>query len=210
MAALYVQAAVGGGIQIFFLHTGDSGFFIRGKTARELHMFIKRIKTFLKIGFLALAIFFSGTLTAQENTQINSNLLNIYESELFSWSYSTFGGPSLNLYNQSSSPFFFGINRTMRTALELYPDTSQEYDSYKRKNITGTVLQWGGLAAILAGSLLPVMRISGNRDTKMIISASAMGAGALSLIGGAIVSSSALEDLFSAVTNYNRNKMRGR
>jgi hypothetical protein len=165
-------------------------------------------KVALKIGFLILAIFLSGTLMAQENTQINSNLLNIYDSELFSWSYSTFGGLSLSLYNQRSSPAY-GINKTMRTALELFPDSSQEYNSYRRKNIAGNILTWGGYAAVLAGVFLPIMGNNDNSDT-WIISFSVIGGGFLSMLGGVFVSSSALEDLFFAVSNYNRNKMRGR
>jgi hypothetical protein len=165
-------------------------------------------KVALKIGFLTLAIFLSGTLMAQENTQIDSNLLNIYDSELFSWSYSAFGGLSLSLYNQRSSPTY-GINKTMRTALELFPDSSQEYNSYRRKNIAGNVLQWGGLAVMLTGLFVPIMGNSDNPDT-WIISSIVVGGGFLSMLGGGFLSSSALEDLFFAVSNYNRNKMRGR
>ena len=165
------------------------------------------MKALLRIGFLAAAIFFSGTLMAQENTQANSDLLNIYDTELFSWSYTTFGGLSLNLYNQSSSTVF-GIGKTMQNALELFPDSSQEYDSYRRKNITGNVLTWGGLAVMLAGAFVPIMGDDDTFDTRMIIFSSAMGVGVISVIVGSFISSSALENLFYAVSNYNRNKMR--
>ena len=51
---------------------------------------------------LVSALTFSGNLTAQENTQIDSDLPRYYDSELFQWDYSMFGGLKLNFQNQSS------------------------------------------------------------------------------------------------------------
>jgi len=164
------------------------------------------MKTFLKIGFLALAVFFSGNLFAQENNETNSDLSNFYNAELFHWSYNMFGGLSLNLYNQSSSTMY-GINKSMEDALLSFPDSSREYFSYKQKNTVGNLLTWSGVAMVVLGSFVPMMGRDDNYARNAAISGGAIGGGIISMFIGSFVSSSGQENLFYAVNNYNRNKM---
>ncbi|MDR2477480.1 MAG: hypothetical protein LBD18_06825 [Treponema sp.] len=112
------------------------------------------MKTVLKAGFLTLAIIISGNLMAQENTKVNSDLLHYYNSELFQWDFTMFGGLTLNFQNQSSRSIY-GINNSMRNALSQYKDTNQEYRSYRGKTIAGNTLMWGGLAAAIVGAYIP-------------------------------------------------------
>ena len=166
------------------------------------------MKRFMKISFFMLAMIFSGKLMAQESIQANSNLLNYYNTELFHWSYNMFGGLSLNYYNQSSSTMF-GINNSMKEALQSYPDSSQEYNSYKRKNKTGNILMWGGLAIILGGAFIPVIGVNDNDNFDRYLQAYAgvtIG-GAVATLVGSFFLSSGQENLFYAVNDFNRAKM---
>jgi hypothetical protein len=167
-----------------------------------------KMKSFLKIGFFMLAVIFSGSLMAQESIQSNSNLLNYYNTELFHWSYNMFGGLSLNLYNQSSSTMF-GINNSMKEALQSYPDSSQEYNSYKWKNTTGNILMWGGLAAILGGAFIPLMGVndSDNFDRYFGAYVGVTIGGAVTTLIGTFFLSSGQENLFYAVNDFNRAKI---
>ncbi|MDR1302841.1 MAG: hypothetical protein LBK43_10295, partial [Treponema sp.] len=71
------------------------------------------MKTVSKICFLTLAMIFSGKLVAQEIVQTNDNLLSYYDAELFQWSYSMFGGLTLNFKNQSAITTY-GIKDNMK------------------------------------------------------------------------------------------------
>jgi len=163
---------------------------------------------FLKICFFMLAVIFSGNLLAQESIQANNNLLNYYNAELFHWSYNMLGGLSLNLYNQSSSTLF-GINNSMKEALQSYPDSSQEYNTYKRKNTTGNILMWGGLAIILGGAFIPAIGIndSDNFDRYLQAYLGVTIGGAVTTLVGSFFLSSGQENLFYAVNNFNRAKI---
>jgi len=165
------------------------------------------MKIALKTGFLMLAVILSGNLMAQESAQANSNLSDYYNTELFHWSYNMIGGLSLNLYNQSSSTMF-GINKSMIDALKLYPDSAQEYDSYRRNNLTGNLLLWGGVAAVLGGAFIPIFGNSDNLDLNLKIYAGLSIGGAISTIVGSFFLSSGQENLFYAVNNFNRAKIR--
>ena len=58
------------------------------------------MKALLKIGFLAMAIFFTGTLTAQENTQTDGCLFYSYKTGRFYFSFNLFTGSTNNKYTQ--------------------------------------------------------------------------------------------------------------
>jgi hypothetical protein len=166
------------------------------------------MKTLLKISFFILAAILSGNLMAQESTQSNSDLLQYYNTELFHWSYNMLGGLSLNLYNQSSSTMF-GINKSMKDALLSYPDSSQEYNSYKWKNTTGNILMWGSLATILGGAFIPIIGNDDNFDRNLKIYAGVTIGVAISALAGAFIYSSGQENLFYAVNSFNRAKIGG-
>jgi len=164
---------------------------------------------FLKIGFFMLAVIFSENLLAQESIQANSNLLNYYNTELFHWSYNMLGGLSLNLYNQSSSTLF-GINNSMKEALQSYPDSSQEYNTYKWKNTTGNILMWGGLAIILSGAFIPAFGVddSDNFDRYLQAYVGVTIGGAVTTLVGSFFLSSGQENIFYAVNDFNRAKIK--
>jgi hypothetical protein len=94
------------------------------------------MKTFLKINFLVLVLVFSGNLMAQENQQTNNNFLRYYDTELFQWSYSMFGGLTLNFQNQSSITMY-GVKDSMKNAVFQYEDANQQSRSYRGKTIAG-------------------------------------------------------------------------
>jgi len=166
------------------------------------------MKLLLKIGFFILAVVFSGNLIAQESIQADSNLPNYYNTELFHWSYNMIGGLSLNLYNQSSSTVF-GINKSMRDALQSYTDSGQEYGSYRWKNTTGNILMWGGFLTILGGAFIPVIGVndSNNFDRYLQACAGVSILGAVTTLVGAFFYTAGQENLFYAVNNFNRAKM---
>jgi hypothetical protein len=165
------------------------------------------MKTFLKIGVLAAALTFSGNLAAQENMQTdNSNLLRFYDSELFQWDYSMFGGLTLNFQNQSAITIY-GIKEPMKKAFLLYEDTSQQYRAYRGKNIAGNVLMWGGLTAVLAGTCIPINWQDGSYKNNLEAAAGLILGGAVAELIGLLVLQSGQENIFNAVNMYNRHKM---
>jgi hypothetical protein len=192
------------------------------------------MKKILKLGFLAWAISFSGSLAAQEiQTQEivppdtarsesdlpDANLLRYYDAELFQWSYSMFGGLVLNFQNQSSiTPF--GLKDTMRDALIRYEDAYRQYRSYRGKTIAGNILLWGGLGAVMGGfvyaavvSARPTpMEDSGgftdaNIDKQFQVSLGFMVGGLITEIIGAFILQSGQENIFNAVHLYNRQRI---
>jgi len=167
------------------------------------------MKSLLKIGFFILAVTFSGNLMAQESIQADSNLLNYYNNELFHWSYNMIGGLSLNLYNQSSSTVF-GINKSMKDAFQSYPDSNQEYGSYKWKNTTGNILIWGGIATILGGAFIPIAGINDSDylDRYLKVYAGVTIVGLVTTLVGTFFYISGQENLFYAVSNFNRAKIK--
>jgi len=173
------------------------------------------MKSFLKVGFLTLAVLCSGNLIAQENDQTNSepnsNLSNFYDAELFHWSYNMWRGLSLNYLNQSSSTAF-SINKSMQNALLQYPDSGQEYRSYRWKSIVGNVFLWGGLA-LAYSAFIPLYSgtdMSNNdvfdRNEKIALGLSC--SGLASVIVGSFFSTSGQENIYNAVNIFNRNKIR--
>ncbi|MDR3122891.1 MAG: hypothetical protein LBU16_03820 [Treponema sp.] len=162
------------------------------------------MKIFQKICFLALALLFSGRLAAQEIMQTDNNLLPYYDTELFQWSYSIFGGLTLNYRNQSSIAMY-GIKDAMKDALLHYDDTNQRYRSYRSKTIVGNALVWSGLGIVLAGGLLPFY--GGTDDVHLKITTGVMLGGLVTEIIGAFVLKSGQENIFDAVNIYNRRKI---
>jgi hypothetical protein len=167
------------------------------------------MKLSVKIGFLTLMLICSQIIMAQENTQTNNNFLHYYDAEIFQWNYDIFGGLSLNFHNQSSSAIF-GINISMKNALKLYPDSSQQFSSYKLKNTTGNILLWGGLVALVGGTYMPLFLDTSDYDNferNVKISAGLMLGGLVSELVGTFIFSSGKENLFNAVNIYNRHRI---
>jgi hypothetical protein len=173
----------------------------------------------LKIGFLAWAITLSGALAAQETTpttQTNNNdLLHYYDTELFQWSYSMFGGMALNFQNQSSTTIF-GIKEPMINALAQYEDTNQLYRSYRSKTTAGHILLWGGMAATVVGIYMPIFYYTPGSDSSpytntyeynLPITLGLMLGGMVSEIISIFVLQSGQESIFNAINLYNRHKI---
>jgi hypothetical protein len=163
----------------------------------------------LKIGFLVLAITLSDKLVAQETAQTNNDLLHYYDAELFQWSYSMFGGLTLNFQNQSSVATY-GIKDPMKNALIQYEDTNQQYRSYRGKTIAGNILLWGGLTTALVGAYIPIFSDWQNYNTyednfKMILGITL--GGLVTEIVGAFILQSGQENIFNAVNLYNRHRI---
>jgi hypothetical protein len=160
---------------------------------------------YLKAILLLLGLFIVQNLVAQESTdvEINSDLVNYYNSELFHWHYDWWTGIQLNFQNQNSS-VSFGINKNMVEALKLYPDTNEYYQLYRRKNIMGNIFLWGGFAIVIGG-VSSIAYIS--EENYPIVMGVSLGGLAIELIG-AFILPSANENLFNAIHSYNRHKMR--
>lgn len=124
-----------------------------------------------------------------------------FDSEFFHFNYTMFSGLLLR-YKDIESGLMFGINGTMRTALLEFTDSSMAYNSYRRRNIGGNVLIFGGLAMSIGG-FVPLMNSSGQYSSELAVGLSATGL--ISIIVGSILKSSAMESIFTAVNVYNRN-----
>lgn len=148
---------------------------------------------------------------AQEVGHENVNFIQFYNSEMFQWNYNMFGGLTLNYQNQNSG-ISFGINQAMRNALLQFPDSDQAYNSYRRKNTTGNILMYGGLAIILSAYIPLYNQILNdnpdtfNRNIGWTIGLST--GGLISTLIGSFVFSSGQENLFNAINMFNRNKVR--
>ena len=167
------------------------------------------MKAFVKIGFFALALFFSQSLIAQENNQDNNDLLKYYGTEFFQWSYDFWGGMNLNYQNQSSKTMF-GLKDSMQKALVLYDDTNQKYLSYRKKTIWGNIFFWSGYAAILSSPfILAFSPLEGDSysQTTMNVTWGVLGGGLVSMLISTFIFTSGQENIFDAVNLYNRNKI---
>ena len=166
------------------------------------------MKMFSKICFLAFVMIFSGELVAQETIQQNNNLMSYYDTELFQWSYSMFGGLTLNFQNQSSVTAY-GIKESMKNAFIQFEDTNQQYRSYRSKTIAGNILLWGGLATVLAGLYVPVFGDWDDNayENNLKIGIGVMLGGFVTEIIGAFVLQSGQENIFNAVNLYNRHRI---
>ena len=162
------------------------------------------MRMYFKAALLLLGLFIVQNSAAQEGTdaEINSDLVNYYNSELFHWSYDWFTGTSLNFQNQNSS-WSFGINKNMVEALKIYPDTNEYYELYRKKNITGNILLWSGFA-ITIGSVLSMPYIPD--ENFPVVMGVSLGGLIIEFIGIFILPS-AYENLFNAVHSYNRHRL---
>lgn len=163
---------------------------------------------FSKICFLAFVMIFSGKLVAQESIQPNNNLMSYYDTELFQWSYSMFGGLTLNFQNQSSVTMY-GIKESMKNAFIQYEDTNQQYRSYRGKIIAGNILMWGGWATVLAGAYVPIFGDWDDNayENNLKIGIGVMLGGLITEIIGAFILQSGQENIFNAVNLYNRHRI---
>jgi hypothetical protein len=157
------------------------------------------MKTLLKISLLTLV--FSGNLIAQENESTNSSFSHYYNTELFQWSYSIFGGMTLNFQNQNSIAMY-GIKDSMVKALLQYEDADQKYHLYHRKTIAGHILMWGGAVALLTGAYIPFAN-----ENNLKIGLGVVFSGFIFEIVGAFMLESGQENIFDAVNLYNRHKI---
>ena len=122
-----------------------------------------------------------------------------------------YGGLILNYQNQNSGTSF-DINETMKNALVSFPDSGQEYNSFKDKTTAGNLLIFSGLALVL-GAFIPLLSppINNSEDAILrnsIISIALSGSGCIATFIGTNFFSLGQEHLFSAVSIYNRNKIR--
>jgi hypothetical protein len=157
-----------------------------------------------KVVLLLLGLFIVQNLVAQEGTEveINSDLVNYYNTELFHWNYNWFTGMKLNFQNQNSS-VLFGINKNMAEALKLYPNSNEYYQLYRKKNIIGNIFLWGGFAIAIGGlSSIPYIP---EKNFPVVMGVS-LGGLVIELIG-AFILPSAYEKLFNAVHSYNQHRM---
>ena len=166
--------------------------------------------------FSIALLIFNQNISAQETEAgigqniKNINLVQLYDSELFTWNYNMFGGLSLNYQNQNSG-ISIVINETMKKALLEFPDSSWSYNSYIKKNTAGNVLMYGGLVIVLT-AYIPMYNIilnnsnDFNRDIGWTIGLTS--SGLISAIIGSFIYSSGTEDLFNAINLFNRNKVR--
>jgi hypothetical protein len=168
-----------------------------------------QMKTFIKIGFFALALLFSQNLFAQEDIQENNTLLNYYGTELFQWSYDFWGGLNLNYQNQSSKTMF-GLKDSMQKALSSYNDTNQKHLSYKKKTLLGNIVFWTGYAAVLSSPfILAYGPREGDNYSQATMNATwgVLGGGLVTMLISTFIFTSGQEDIFDAVNLYNRNKI---
>jgi hypothetical protein len=167
------------------------------------------MKNFLKISFLASALVFSGTLAAQEFEKSHSDFLFHYDTELFQWSYSSFGGLALSFQNQSSLTSFGMLKEPMKNALLQYEDVNKKYRAFKGKALAGRVLMLTGLAAILAGAYIPILGSwrDGSLDNNLRIGLGVGLGGLVTGIIGTVIFNAGQENIFDAVNIYNRHKI---
>jgi hypothetical protein len=188
---------------------------IRGILSKERKEMV--MNTQMGIGvFLALTLLCAANTAAQvleEKKPINSALY-YYDMELFHWSYGALGGLTLNFQNQSSS-IRYTLPAPMRNALLKYPDSAKEYKTYKWKNALGNVLASGGLGFIVAGFYIPsawrdeYLSEDGEltqRGSNLVFGFLLSGL-TIEMIGSLLINGSQ-ENLFSAVTLFNRDQMR--
>jgi len=162
------------------------------------------MKMYFKVVSLLLGLFVVQNLAAQQSTdmEINSDLVNHYNYELFHWDYNWFTGLRLNFQNQSSS--LLNLNKNMANALKLYPDSNEYYQSYRKISIMGNIFLWGGFAIAMGGAVL--MPIFPDGYSNQVIWGVALGGIAIELIG-AFIMPTAYEKLFYAVRSYNQHRI---
>jgi hypothetical protein len=167
------------------------------------------IKQFRLVVFLAAAFMVSPQLMAEDEGQTTGTggLLRYFDQELFQWNSNIFSGITLNFQNQSST-VLFGVNNTMKEAFARYPDVHKEYESYRKKTLSGNILMWGGFTAALGGAIMPVFSTEDNFERDLKIALCVMLGGLVIELTGAAIISSGQANIYHAVNRYNRNRIR--
>jgi len=167
------------------------------------------MKVMFKVFTLVFVLLFSQNLFAEDDKQVDEDhkqvdteILQYYDSEFFQWNYNIWNGITLNFKEQSST-IFFGIPDVMKNAFSLYEDSSIEYNNYYDKMITGNILTFTGLGAALGGLTYSMISFDNLRNytAGWIIFLG----GALIELAGVIIRDDSIENLFNAVKLYNRH-----
>ena len=114
---------------------------------------------------------------------------------------------NLNYHNQRSN-IDFGIKKSMKDALYEFPDSFKEYNSYRRKNITGNVFLFSGLALALS-ALIPAFIEDSNpthSNRNHYIAYGLCGSALVSEVVALVIHSSGTVNLFNAIKIFNKNK----
>ena len=166
------------------------------------------IKSKFLLLFSVVILAFAQNIIAQENNQKNEviDFGQFYDFELFQWT-----AKGLNFKNENSG-IGFGINDTMKDALLKYPDSSIAYNSYRKKIIPGSILLYGGFSLVMGGYVFhfindAVDAKSYYESPRPFVSIGLMLTGLIVEMIGSSIFSSGVENLFSAVNMYNRNKL---
>ena len=93
------------------------------------------MKALLKTGFLAVAIFFSGILAAQENVKTESGLLSNFVDGLFG--ELNFIGPIFNRNAQSLSPLSIDYSQEIETIQRTAAEEALRRDTFERYGFSG-------------------------------------------------------------------------
>ncbi|MDR2601617.1 MAG: hypothetical protein LBC53_04100 [Spirochaetaceae bacterium] len=171
------------------------------------------MKAFSKFFFLAFVMIFSGKLAAQETIQINNNLSQYYDYELFKWDLLS---GRIMYGNLTSSVSNIAYNRDMVKRLQSYADTKQYYEIFKKQNSTGNISMRVGVSLYLIGaSGMALSAIAMDYDYFSIENGMALLAGSAgTFVIGMIVSligisssSSGMDSLYNSLSLYNRHKI---
>ena len=119
---------------------------------------MKKHFIFAIIFMITGGLFYLGAeeMRIEQAAPINLELVHFYNTELFHWVHIGYGNVMLMYQNQSALGGFFGtkVNNHARMAFSLYEETHQEMLSYDSNTSLGRILFWGGLAAVITGSIL--------------------------------------------------------
>jgi len=144
--------------------------------------------------------------------QQKESLSEFYDSEIIKVSYPFGSGLTLSVKGTTST-IGWKLSPIFSDLLIQYPSSKVSFESYKKDYRKGNIMIWSGLAGLFAGSLVFVMRNSNATsidfgDPVNIASYSGMIAGAAVETIGAFFVSSSYENLFNAVNQYNREKIK--
>ena len=154
------------------------------------------------LGIVAILCIFSGHTSAQSN----DILMSYYDTELFMLSCTKLGALTVSYQNHLYNTQFL-LSRDLRNILATYEDTKNLMRSYARLNIAGNILQFAGVAVILASGYLLAAAADGNLEQQYNLSLYIGLGGVLIGTPGVILFGSSLQQLSSAINTYNRHKI---
>ena len=159
-------------------------------------------KTFKTLTVI-IAFFLAPNLFAQEFSFENEqmNLAQFYDSELIKWDYGYFGGLKLSFQNKISGTFL-GVNAMIRNELLKYPDTYNEYKTYRGQRIAGNILLWSGISLIILNGFL-----AQNRAPDELYEPWFAAFGIQLVFSSPVLFILAKKNLFDSVNLYNRHKI---